>query len=84
MRTLRSALGPLPRTPVQSRFTEAIVVLGAGLGPRGKPTPGLVSRLETTLRLAQRSPRAAVVLSGGGAGILPEADVMARWLVERG
>lgn len=84
MRTVGARGGMLPVLPVHRRYNHAIVVVGAGLGPGGRLKPGLVSRLETALRATRNSPSAAVVLSGGGRGVAPEADAMARWMLDRG
>ncbi|MEL6544272.1 MAG: YdcF family protein [Myxococcota bacterium] len=73
----------LPAAP-RARFDEAIVVLGAQLEPDLTLGPGLRSRLETTLKIAQQRPDAAVVVSGGGSRNAPEAHEMARWLLAHG
>ena len=64
---------------------DAVIVLGASL--RGeRPSPQLCDRLDAALLYLEENPRALVVVCGGqGADeVIPEAEAMARYLVERG
>ncbi|MGC4933259.1 YdcF family protein [Gordonia sp. DT30] len=63
----------------------AIVILGFGLSPEGKPAPELIKRLEAGRAQALSSPSAPIVVTGGkpqnGA---TEASVMRKWLIANG
>lgn len=62
---------------------EAIVVLGAAVRADGTGSPALLRRVDGALHLHRQRSR-IVVVSGGGAGPLPEADVMAAALRRAG
>ncbi|MGL5006758.1 MAG: ElyC/SanA/YdcF family protein [Plesiomonas sp.] len=64
---------------------SAIVVLGYALNPDGSMHDILIKRLEKALELTNQSPQALVIVTGG----VPhnnqtEADLMQKWLVQKG
>jgi uncharacterized SAM-binding protein YcdF (DUF218 family) len=69
---------------------EYVIVLGTGLGKRGQVTPLLASRLErgrdVWTALAARGGRPVMIVSGGQGSdeLVPEAEAMAAYLIERG
>ncbi|WP_343714529.1 ElyC/SanA/YdcF family protein [Inquilinus sp.] len=68
----------LPGKPV-------ILVLGYALAKDGTMQPTLLDRLDVALKAAQANPTARLIVTGGQpqAGVT-EADLMTRWLVEKG
>jgi uncharacterized SAM-binding protein YcdF (DUF218 family) len=61
------------------------VVLGARVGPDGRPSPYLAARLDETLVLYRRGLFRSVIVSGGtGREGVDEARAMAAYLVARG
>ena len=64
---------------------QAIAVFGQTPKENGKPSAGLLSRLECALELAERFPDAKIILSGGDVKTkFTEASVMKEWLLEQG
>jgi uncharacterized SAM-binding protein YcdF (DUF218 family) len=57
---------------------EAIVVLGCRLKPDGTASPALARRVARGIALFQQGAAPLLVLSGGGAGTAPEAEIMRR------
>lgn len=72
-----------PARPATGRVS--IVVLGFALNPSGAMERPLLDRLDATLTAARAYPTARVVVTGGQpqAGVT-EADLMTRWLVDKG
>ena len=65
--------------------SDYVVVLGAGI--RGmEPTRSLLDRLEAALDYLNAYPESVAIVSGsqGPDELVPEAEVMARWLEEKG
>ena len=64
---------------------DCFLVLGHVLNADGTPRQELVVRLEMALVASQNNPEATLVVSGGGRidGVT-EAELMKRWLTERG
>jgi uncharacterized SAM-binding protein YcdF (DUF218 family) len=63
---------------------EAIVVLGCRAGIGGATSAALMRRVDRGIRLFQDGAAPLLVLSGGGVGPLPEAEVMRRIACARG
>jgi uncharacterized SAM-binding protein YcdF (DUF218 family) len=62
-----------------------IVALGYALAADGTMQKPLLERLDVALRVAEANPAARVLVSGGQPrNGVTEADLMARWLVEKG
>ena len=59
-------------------MADAVVVLGCG------GTAGLARRLDYGIRLFQAGAAPLLLLSGGGAGSVPEAEIMRRMALARG
>jgi uncharacterized SAM-binding protein YcdF (DUF218 family) len=57
---------------------DAIVVLGCRVNPDGSPSAALIHRIDCGVRLFQKGAAPLLVLSGGGAGPVPEAEIMRR------
>jgi uncharacterized SAM-binding protein YcdF (DUF218 family) len=55
---------------------DAIVVLGCRVGPDGVPSAALIWRIDCAVRLIQEGAARLLVLSGGGVGPVPEAEIM--------
>jgi uncharacterized SAM-binding protein YcdF (DUF218 family) len=55
---------------------DAIVVLGCRVGPDGVPSAALIWRIDCAVRLFQEGAARLLVLSGGGVGPVPEAEIM--------
>jgi uncharacterized SAM-binding protein YcdF (DUF218 family) len=72
------------RHPLQPRPLDAIVVLGAPLGPGGALTAVLDERLAAAAELWRAGAGRLVVVTGGGTGPRPEAEAMAESLRARG
>jgi uncharacterized SAM-binding protein YcdF (DUF218 family) len=67
------------------RELDAIVVLGAPLGPAGTLTDVLAERVDAAARLYHAGGAKTIVATGGATGVVrPEAEAMAEALVERG
>lgn len=79
-RLRRACAGPRPIP-----HDAVLIVLGCGVS-HGRPRTTLRLRLDTALEAARSQPSATLVLTGGPApdGEGTEADVMARYLQERG
>lgn len=75
----------IAESTAQAASASAIVVLGSGT-PDCVASPTLAARLDKGLMLARRMPAVPVVVSGGQDFGLhcSEADVMARYMIERG
>ena len=72
-------LTPLPATPDRfARSADAIVVLGC----RG--SAGLTRRLDRGIDLFRKGAAPLLLLSGGGTGRVPEAEIMRRMALARG
>jgi uncharacterized SAM-binding protein YcdF (DUF218 family) len=77
------------RAAGRGRRAEYVIVLGTGLGRRGQVTPLLASRLDrgrdVWTALAARGGRPLLIVSGGQGGDepVPEAEAMARYLIDR-
>ena len=65
------------------KAADAIVVLGCRVGASGSAA-ALVRRLDRGVRLFQDGAAPVLLLSGGGAGPVPEAEVMRRMALARG
>ena len=77
-----ASYGSQPQTEM---VPEAIVVFGQTPKENGKPSAGLLSRLERAKEIAERFPDAMLILSGGDVKTqYTEASVMRNWLVEQG
>jgi uncharacterized SAM-binding protein YcdF (DUF218 family) len=55
---------------------DAIVVLGCRVGPDGVPSGALIRRIDCAVQLFQGGAARLLVLSGGGGGPVPEAQIM--------
>jgi uncharacterized SAM-binding protein YcdF (DUF218 family) len=55
---------------------DAVVVLGCRVGPGGLPSAALIHRIDCGVRLFREGAAPLLVLSGGGAGPVPEAEIM--------
>ena len=79
---LKQPYGSEPQTDM---IPQAIAVFGQTPKENGKPSAGLLSRLECALELAERFPDAKIILSGGDVKTkFTEASVMKEWLLEQG
>ena len=79
---LKQSYGSEPQTDM---IPQAIAVFGQTPKENGKPSAGLLSRLECALELAERFPDAKIILSGGDVKTkFTEASVMKEWLLEQG
>jgi uncharacterized SAM-binding protein YcdF (DUF218 family) len=69
---------------VNGRAPKYVIVLGGGVHPDGRPSATLAGRLRTAASYARDHPEATLVVTGGRLKRepLPEADSMARWLVD--
>jgi uncharacterized SAM-binding protein YcdF (DUF218 family) len=63
---------------------DAIVVLGCRVAPDGSASAALRRRLDRGIRLFEDGAAPLLVLSGGGVGPVPEAEIMRRMAVARG
>lgn len=64
---------------------DAIVVFGQSPKSNGKPSSGMIERLEKTKEMALQYKDAWVIVSGGPVRTeFAEADVMQEWLIENG
>ena len=71
--------------PQTDMVPDAIAVFGQTPKANGKPSSGLLSRLEKALEMAERFPDAKLILSGGDVKTeFTEAAVMKEWLMEQG
>jgi uncharacterized SAM-binding protein YcdF (DUF218 family) len=59
-----------------ARAADAIVVLGCPVLPDGQASPGLVRRVARGVALFRQGVAPLLVLSGGGLGGVPEAEIM--------
>ena len=66
------------------QVADAIVVLGCRVDPDGSASAGLIRRLDRGIRLFQDGAGPLLVLSGGGAGPVSEAESMRRVAVAGG
>lgn len=71
---------------VNGRAPRYVIVLGGGVHPDGRLSATLAARLRTAASYARENPEATLVVTGGRlkGEPLPEAEAMARWLVEDG
>ena len=63
---------------------DAIVVLGCRLKPDGTASPALARRVARGIALYRQGAAPLLVLSGGGAGGVPEAEIMRRIAIAAG
>jgi len=63
---------------------DAIVILGCRVDPNGRASAALRRRLDCGIRLFEEGAAPLLVLSGGGAGNVPEAEAMRRVALARG
>ncbi len=79
---LSASYGDEPQTDL---IPDVIAVFGQTPKANGKPSSGLLSRLEKALEMAERFPDAKLILSGGDVKTeFTEAAVMKEWLLEQG
>ena len=79
---LSAPYGSQPQTNI---VPDAIIVFGQSPKENGKPSAGLLSRLERAKEMAERFPDAMLILSGGDVKTqYTEASVMRTWLIEQG
>lgn len=73
-------------SPRPENNPEYVIVLGAGIKEDGSPTLTLLNRLEKCVVYAGKNPEARIIVSGGQGKNEPEpeAQAMAKYLVERG
>jgi uncharacterized SAM-binding protein YcdF (DUF218 family) len=76
------AAGASPGPP--SLAADAIVVLGTAVSESGRPSPGLRARMARALALYDRDAAPFMLLTGGGNGTPPEAEVMRRLALAHG
>jgi len=64
---------------------SAVIIFGAAVWAGGTPSPALVRRIESAIRIATENPGAYFIVSGGVGSFPPsEAEVMKRELINRG
>jgi uncharacterized SAM-binding protein YcdF (DUF218 family) len=64
---------------------SAIIIFGAAVWTGGTPSPALVRRVESAIRIATENPGAYFIVTGGlGSSPPSEAEVMKRELIKRG
>jgi uncharacterized SAM-binding protein YcdF (DUF218 family) len=65
---------------------DAVIVLGCGIWPDGRPTLALISRLDKSIEYYEKNPDITVIVSGGQGSNEPfaEASAMESYLLERG
>ena len=64
---------------------DYLLVLGNVLNDDASPRPELITRLTRTLFMSRTNPKARLMVSGGAhVGDIKEADVMKKWLTDRG
>lgn len=64
---------------------DAIAVFGQSPNPNGSVSSQLLLRLQKAKEMAEKYPKAKLVLTGGPVKYAyPEADVMAKWLLDNG
>lgn len=84
---LLCSVNPVNRMSIieQNQNNDFLLVLGHVLNADGTPKRELVARLEMALSASEIHPAAKIMVSGGGktAGF-KEAEVMKRWLEEKG
>lgn len=73
-------------TPEPANQPAYVIVLGSGIKEDGTPTLSLINRLERSIAYAQEYPNTIIVVSGGQGSNepMPEAQVMAQYLKDRG
>lgn len=81
-----AAAAIVPSTePTTVSGNPAIVILGFGLSPQGKPAPELIKRLAAGKAEAAAIPTAPIVVTGGKPqNGVTEAAVMKKWLTDNG
>ena len=65
-------------------MADAVVVLGCRVHGSGAGSPALTRRLDRGIRLFEQGAAPLLVLSGGGPGPVPEAELMRRAALARG
>lgn len=76
---------PFSGEPSQNLDFDAIAVFGQSPNADGTPSKGLLARLEKTKEMAEKYPKAKLILSGGPVKTkFAESDVMAKWLIKQG
>jgi len=65
---------------------DYLLVLGCGIWPDGRPTLSLINRLDEAVAYYRANPHVTIIVSGGqGADEpMPEADAMAKYLIDAG
>ena len=63
---------------------DVVVVLGTAVSESGRPSSGMRARMECALGLYDAGAAPFLLLTGGGSGPLPEAEVMRRLAIAAG